>query len=130
MPLEILLILVVGGIAGIALALHLAGLSRVPRFDAASARAAWLREFPDDAVLDAAPSRDGHAARIEAASGRGIVWRMGADSAARPVAGAQSAASKDGLILHMRDYDAPKVRLKLSQEEAQTWARWIKGDRP
>ncbi|MEM8576789.1 MAG: hypothetical protein AAGF60_02975 [Pseudomonadota bacterium] len=125
MPLEILLVLVVGGIACIALALHLLGLSAAPGFDAAGARDAWLRHFPQDAVTDAAPSRDGRAARIEAASGKGIVWRFGADSVARPLAGARAEPHKTGLILRLPDYAAPRVRLTLTPEEARAWARWM-----
>lgn len=125
MPLEILVTLVVGGIAGIALALHAAGLSAVPRFDAGAARDAWLRAFPEDTVTDAAPSREGRAARIEAASGRGIVWRMGADSAARHIRGARTMPRKGGLELRLADPGAPRVRLTLTQDETRAWTRWI-----
>ena len=51
MPLELLLVLVIGGIAGIAVLLHVLGFSRSLTFeDEAAARAAWLRAFPDDTV--------------------------------------------------------------------------------
>lgn len=52
MPLHILLILVVGGIAGIALALHLLGLSEE------NARAGWPRHRADDRIDAIALSAD------------------------------------------------------------------------
>jgi hypothetical protein len=57
MPLPVLIALVIGGIAGIALILHLSGRSRVVALTEVTARAAWLRHFPDDRV-----ARDSHAA--------------------------------------------------------------------
>ncbi|MEO1364365.1 MAG: hypothetical protein AAFU86_11380, partial [Pseudomonadota bacterium] len=80
MPLHILLILVVGGIAGIALALHLLGMTGADPLRGDTARAAWLRAYPDDSVQRVAVSADGRVARIDCAAGRGLVWRMGADT--------------------------------------------------
>ena len=46
MPLDILLILVVVGIASIAVMLHLSGKSTRTRLTANSARTAWVRQLP------------------------------------------------------------------------------------
>ena len=51
MPLEVLLVLVVGGIAGLAGLMHLLGCSRgFDLRDAGVARTEWLRHWPGEAV--------------------------------------------------------------------------------
>ncbi|MET4102129.1 hypothetical protein ABIE58_001557 [Roseovarius sp. MBR-78] len=122
MPLSILLPMVALGIAGIALLLHLLGLSRravLP--DAAAARAAWLREFPDDAPARVTLCQDRSAALIETQHGRGVVWAMGADTTARYLQGARVRRVTTGLALDLPDYTAPRIRLTLSPEEAAAW---------
>ncbi|WP_299648748.1 hypothetical protein [uncultured Tateyamaria sp.] len=126
MPLHILLILVVGGIAGIALALHLLGLSKASPFTTQTAHAAWLRAHPDDAIKDLQITQDGRTARITSGHGNGIIWQMGADTCARRLSGAERLQTKGTkTILHLNDYAAPKVRLTLSADEQQDWQNWI-----
>ncbi len=126
MPLHILLILVIGGIAGIALALHLLGLSRAEPFTDDTAHAAWLRHRPDDTVLQIDLTQDALAARILTDKGRGILWRMGADTCARLLDGTEDAhVHRRYVTLHLNDYTAPKIRLHLSPEEQDDWANWI-----
>lgn len=123
MPLGILLLLVIGGIAGITLALHLLGLSEAARFDGeAEAARAWEREFPEDPARAVTLSQDQHAALIEAQSGgHGIVWPMGADSTARYLTGASIKSVRGGLRIRLPDFTAPTVRLKLNLDEAAAW---------
>lgn len=122
MPLSILLPMVGLGIGAIALLLHALGLSRPLRFDdAAAARAAWARAFPDSPAQRTTLSHDRTAALIETADGPGVVWPMGADSAARFVAGARATRRPDGMILHLPDFTAPQIRLHLTPDEADTW---------
>jgi hypothetical protein len=122
MPLSILLPMVIAGIAGIALLLHLLGLSKPALIaDEAHARRAWLREYPDDPPLRVMLCRARSAALIETARGYGVVWPMGADTTARPLAGARLAATGSGLTLDLPDYTAPRIRLRLSPEEAAQW---------
>ena len=90
MPLHILLVLVIGGIAAIALALHMLGLSKTPQFTPDSAREAWLRHRPDDTILDLHVTQDGFAARVLTDQGRGVLWHMGADSCARLLNGSET----------------------------------------
>ena len=126
MPLHILLILVVGGIAGIALALHLLGLTAASPMTPATARTAWLRAFPDDRIADVAVTSDGRAARIETDLGRGIVWQMGADTCARRLHGDEEAHARRGRVtLYLKDYAAPRVTLTLTQDEEAEWADWM-----
>ena len=124
MPLSILGPMVVIGIAGIVLLLHLLGLSQSRRFEsAAEARAAWDREFgADDPACAATLSHDGHAALIETQAGRhGIVLPMGADTTARHLDGAKVAPAPGGLRIDLPDFTAPHVRLRLDPDEAARW---------
>ncbi|MDA7430942.1 hypothetical protein PGB28_20995 [Primorskyibacter aestuariivivens] len=127
MPLPLLLMLVIGGIAGIAVILHLLGLSRPLAFpDENAARAAWLNEFPDAPPSRVVLSHDHHAALIETSEREGIVWPMGADSTARYLDGARIDRTQEGLVIRLPDYTAPRIRLRLAPEEADLWARDIK----
>ena len=123
MPLHILVPMVVVGIALIALITHWLGLSRARTLrDAAEACAAWDREAPDTPAVSATLSADGHAALIETADGRGLVWVMGADTAARPLAGAAAVPAPDGLIVRFPDFGAPEVRIRLdAQSRPESW---------
>jgi len=122
MPLSILLPMVVLGIAGIAVLLHLLGLSKPATFeDKAAARRAWLREFPEDTPTRVTLSHDRHAALVETPRGPGVVWPMGADTTARYLDGAHVTQTDTGLRIALPDYTAPRIALKLDPEEARQW---------
>ena len=126
MPLHILLILVIGGIAAIALALHLLGLSQRPPFTEETARTAWLRNRPDDCVLRVDVTQDGLAARVLTEKGRGVLWHMGADTCARLLSGREEAhVRRDVVTLHLDDFTSPRIRLRLTPDEQETWANWM-----
>lgn len=122
MPLHILGLLVIGGIGGIAVLLHLLGLTGRKRFaDEAAARAAWLDELPDATPTRVILCHNHSAALIETAQGPGIVWPMGADSTARFLTGARITARKGGVTVRLPDYTAPRVHLQLDADEAAQW---------
>lgn len=122
MPLTILVPMVVLGIAGITLILHILGLSRRALLaDQAAARLAWLDEFPDDAPIRIVLSHDHRAALIETEKGRGVVWPMGADTTARYIDGAQVTRTASGLRVDLADYTAPHIQLSLDADEAENW---------
>ena len=121
MPLELLLILVLGGIAGIAGLLHVLGKSARTVLDANSARAAWVRQFPDTPVDDVSVSRDGHAALVRTRHGMGLVWAFGADTVARRLQDFELAAQGTALRVRFHDYTAPGVTLHQSPHERDTW---------
>ncbi|MEQ8291107.1 MAG: hypothetical protein RIA08_02790 [Roseovarius sp.] len=122
MPLQILLPMVVIGIAGIVILLHLLGRSELARLeDEAAARRAWLREYPDTPPTRVILSHDRHAALIETAHGAGVVWPMGMDTTARYLRGAEIHRTKDGLRVDLPDFAAPRIRLRLNDEEADLW---------
>jgi len=126
-PLHILLVLVVGGIACIALALHLLGLSKAPPFTVETARAAWLRARPDDAILDIAVTSDGRSARVTTDRGSGVLWQMGADTCVRLLTGTETLdMNTTSATLRLNDYSAPRIHLNLNPDERTEWQNWIK----
>ena len=127
MPLSILLPMVVTGIAGIVVLLHLLGLSRTATLtDEAAAERAWLREFPDDRPTRIILCQNRTAALIETAQGRGLVWPMGADTTARYLRGARITRNATGLCITLPDYTAPRIRLHLAAQEADQWPAYLK----
>ena len=130
MPLELLLILVVGGIAAIALLLHLTGRSGLTVLDEGQTRKAWVRQFPESPIADLTLARDGHAALIRTADDSaplGLVWSFGADTVARFLDDAKLSPCKKGLHLRIADFSAPAVQLHLNQPEAMLWQGMIEG---
>ena len=121
MPLYILLTLVIGGIAGIALLLHLMGKSAPLVMSSEDARAAWHRHFPDDEIKDALITGDGHAALIRTSQGPGLVWSFGADTVARHLRDFDVIEAPDHLRVIFHDFTAPKVTLHLDENERQHW---------
>ncbi len=131
MPLTVLLPLVVFGIAGIAILLHILGYSRGLRFETEDdARTAWFRQFPDDTVNRVDLGATGNCAIVETSRGAGLVWAMGADSTCRILDGGQADVTQTGLVLRFPDFNAPRVRLALPQPQAQDWADRINKDAP
>ncbi|SLN09572.1 hypothetical protein ROG8370_00019 [Roseovarius gaetbuli] len=127
MPLSVLLPLVVCGIIGIAVILHLLGLSRPARLEgSARASAVWLREFPDAPPTRVILSHDGQAALIETEAGSGVVWAMGADTTARYLGGARIRRTAKGLRIDLPDFTAPHIRLRLDPDEAAQWPSHMK----
>ena len=122
MPLEILLILVIGGIVLIAVVLHAVGKSARRVMSPEDAREAWNRHFPDDTVTDVTLSGDGHAALIATEQGNGLIWAFGADTVARHLLDYDLIETRKGLQVRFHDYTAPSVTLRLSADERPDWA--------
>lgn len=121
MPLEILLVLVVGGIAGITLLLHLTGKSRLSVLTPETAPDQWLRHFPDDTVIDATIAHDGHAALVRTETGAGLIWSFGADTAARHLMDFDWLDHPDGIEVQFHDFGTPRVILRLDETERRHW---------
>jgi hypothetical protein len=114
--------MVMFGIAGIAVLLHLMGWSRPAVLeDETAAKNAWLKEFPDDPPKRVVLSHDKHAALVETPKGRGVVWPMGADTTARYLDGARISLTSNGLRISLPDYTAPRILLTLDRDEAEQW---------
>ena len=121
MPLELLLGLVVGGIAAIAALLHWTGNSQRRVMMPEDARAEWHRHFPDDIIEGVTVSRDGHAALIETETGPGLLWAMGADTVGRHLLDYDLIEHSRGLDVVFRDYTAPRATLHLTEDERPGW---------
>ncbi|TDK42311.1 hypothetical protein [Antarcticimicrobium luteum] len=121
MPLTVLIPMVVLGIAGIALLLHLAGRSQRCVLTPVSAEMAWLRQFPGDRVAEATVARDGHAALILTDHGPGLLWAFGADTVARRLLDYDLIDRGDRLRVVFHDFTAPTVTLTLDPFERRHW---------
>ncbi len=121
MPLEILLVLVVGGIAAIALLLHLSGRSQRRVLTRETALADWPRHFPDDVVIDVTVSHDAYAALVRTETGPGLLWSFGADTVARHLLDFDWIEQPGGFELQFHDFTTPRVVIRLDEIERQHW---------
>lgn len=128
MPLQILLILVVGGIGAVAVLLHLTGRSRQTYLDEGKARAAWIRQFPEQPAARVLVAQNGKAALVAPEAGQpplGLVWSFGADTVARDLQHLHLSQTARGLRLQFSDFGAPQADLRLSPAEIEQWHRII-----
>lgn len=113
MPLEILGVLVVLGIGGVVLLVHLTRLSKPALLtDEAAARAAFLADYPDARIRAAHLADDNRAALIEAEDAPGLVAVIGAGRLTRRLAPGEVSALKaheTGLRLRLADWSAPEI---------------------
>lgn len=121
MPLEILLVLVVGGIAGITLLLHLSGRSRQYALTPDSARAQWIRHFPDDVIVDVIVAHDMHSAVVRTEAGNGLLWSFGADTVARHLLDFDWIERPEGFEVQFHDFGAPARLIRLDETERARW---------
>jgi len=124
MPLDILLPMVVVGIAVIVLLIRV--LRPTPPFrmrDRDDAIAIWNRHNPDDPARSVLLGPDRASALIETARGRGIIWGLGADPVTRHLRrDAECRETDRGLIIKSGDFTAPAIRLYLpSQRDRDMW---------
>lgn len=126
MPLHILGVLVVVGLTGLAVLMHVMGLTKRRKLKSAQdARAAWQREFPRVAPGSVLLCRNGTSALLETAQGPGVVWAMGEDTTARFLSGGTVQQRGRKLILHLPDFAAPRITLHLSDDEIDTHRHWL-----
>ncbi len=129
MPLHLLLPIVVLGILGVALLLHLLGKSeRIEIVDVDQVRDLWHHQYPNAMVLAVEIADGGHQAMVQTSDGPGVVWAMGADVACRLVGDAGVSEHSKGLKIRLGDYSAPIVRIKLSDPKTrQHWLATLTG---
>lgn len=121
MPLEILLVLVVGGIAGITFLLHLTGRSQLRNLSPEDAGAEWVRHFPGDSVVDITVTHDRHAALIRTKAGPGLLWSFGADTVAQRLLDFDWLENPQGIEVHFHDFSTPSVFVHLDETERRHW---------
>jgi hypothetical protein len=131
--LPLLLGLVIGGIAGIAVLLHVLGYSRRATLDdAETARAVWDDAYPATPARSAWLTADRTAAVVQTAQGPGIVWAMGSDFAARALLPGHYAVLSDagGITIKTHDLTAPKITLSLDQADRAACSALLQGATP
>ncbi len=121
MPLEILLVLVIGGITGITAMLHLTGRSRLRALTQDGARREWLRHSPDDYIIDVTVAHDGRSALIRTPSGNGLVWVFGMDTVARHLLDFDWLDRPDRFEIRFHEFGTPKAIVRLDDFERQHW---------
>lgn len=121
MPLHILIIMVVVGIGGIALLLHLTGRSRTATLTETDAQQGWLRHYPNDTVQHVTLAHDGKSALVLSDAGPGVIWVFGLDTVARHLRDCDVSETETGLRVDFHDYSAPPARFALSQDERALW---------
>jgi hypothetical protein len=123
MPLPILLALVVGGIGGVVLLVHLLGWSAPRRFeDDADAIKAFALDFPDAEVKTIYLSDDRLRAICISQAGVGFVASMGTGLMTRMVASKdvkEISDTKNGMTLKLADFTAPRLNFPLKNAEAR-----------
>ncbi|MDC0658428.1 hypothetical protein N6L27_10510 [Leisingera sp. SS27] len=125
MALELLLALVLGGISGIAVLLHLTGRSRQAVLGVETSRSGWLRHFPGDKVLKVLPAASGQAALVVTGNGPGLLWAFGSGTVGRHLTGSQVRETATGLRFEFNDFAAPGLSLALPERERQQWLALI-----
>lgn len=126
MPLLILAPMVIIGIAGIAIALHFMGFSQRRLLTSSEAvQRAWAREFPNLQVAKVLVASGHHALVTLRGGGCGLVWSMGADTAARPFGLGAVKYSDSGLTFHFGDPAVGSIYVPLGPEQLTQWRETI-----
>ena len=122
MPLHILAILVVVGLAVIIAAVHFSGGSRaIAPMTAEQAKQRFMQDHQTFDLVDCHVADDGRTALVFSSDPRqgGVVLQMGDKLVTRrldPALIASLVPSQKGLQLSLRDFTLPKVSIALSQE--------------
>ena len=124
MPLWLLAVIVVVGLAAIFAVLYFAGLTRVLELTEATARHEFIADNPNLTPERITLAASRQAALVEA-DGLHLLWVMGADVATHRLQGAIPVDTETGLSVHIPNYAAPRVALVLTPEETRDWKRRI-----
>lgn len=125
MPLSVLLPMVVLGISGIALLLHLLGKSGRLRLDREAAIAGWQREMGHTKVQQVLLAPSGHAALVQSDTGAGLVWVLGRDTVARTLGPGSLTRAKGRLRVSFSDYGSNDVILDLPPDTQKLWIETV-----
>lgn len=132
-----LLILTAASLAAVGLIAALNGWlarGRVRRLAGADEAAAlWRLDFPDDEPIRVETAADGRAAllRLPPGRGAGLLFAVGDDWVSRRVRpggiARAEARGEDELLLALRDYTAPRIRLRLPNTQRAAWQAALTG---
>ncbi len=125
MSLELTLIIVVFGIAGVVLLVHLTGGSAKVRLnERAIVLDKWHGEFPYISAKNALLDPDYNAALIDLMDGRtGILWAFGNDVVGRVLESGKLGIRKNKLIIDLPDFTAPHLVIRI--DDPATRLAWI-----
>lgn len=127
MPLPILGALVVFGIGGVVLLVHLLKMSAPAAFAGPEeARAAFLRDHPDIAIDDTLIADDGRVALFATAEGPGVAARFGSGAFTRLCRPGEVKRLSDrgaALRLELSDFAAPRIDFAAASPDLRAAAR-------
>ena len=131
MSLWLLIVIVVGGIAAVAIALHALGLSQTAKLEAGNIRAHWQRHFPDDSfnrhgTVEFLLNEHFDRAIVRSDQGYGLIWVMGADTAARQLPAGAITENAGGVTFSFPDPSAPKIHVALGEADRQVWLPYLR----
>ncbi|QPH52361.1 hypothetical protein [Pontivivens ytuae] len=126
MPLDILIALVVLGIAGIVALVHFTGGSARRSFaDGGEVHDAWLEDWPQDPPRGVDLSSDGRAAIVELAKGEtGLIWVFGADTVSIRLAAGDIHDIRlhpGGLSIRLNRFETPSLTVTLDAASVALW---------
>jgi hypothetical protein len=122
MPLELLLPVVVLGIGGIVLLIHLFGFSQPCVLkDEATVANHWLRHFPGDEIISIVIDDTSRSALVDTGGGAGLIWSFGADTVARRLERSDIEETEAGFRVRFHDFTAPGHVIQLSDDHHTAW---------
>lgn len=125
MPLWLLGSIVVVGLAAIWIILRVYGFDRSMTLTHERAAAEFMADNPGLVPEDLFIAQSGGSALVRAGGELYVVWVMGLDVATHNLARARVRETGDGLMLHLRDFAAPRLTLALTPSETRDWRAMI-----
>lgn len=125
MPIWLLGAFVVVGLIAIWVAMRFYGYDKPLTLDEDAARREFIADNPGLEPDDIRMARTGQAALVRANGNLHVLWVMGQDVATHVLDAPQIIPTNSGLVLTLRDFAAPRVKLELAPDEASTWTALI-----
>ncbi|MBV7377459.1 hypothetical protein [Maritimibacter dapengensis] len=125
MPIWLLGAFVVVGLIAIWVAMRFYGYDKPLTLDEDAARREFMADNPGLEPDDIRMAKTGQAALVRANGNLHVLWVMGQDVATHVLDAPQIIPTNSGLVLTLRDFAAPRVKLELAPDEASTWTALI-----
>lgn len=125
MPLWLLGAFVVVGLVAVLLAMRRFGFDEPLTLDEETARREFIADNPGLVPEEIRVASSGQSALVHAGGRLHVLWVMGQDVATHVLDAPQIIPTNSGLVLTLRDFAAPRVKLVLAPEEASTWTALI-----
>lgn len=125
MALWLLGAIVVVGLIAIWAAMRAFGYDEPLTLDEDTARQEFVADNPGLDPDEVRVSATGQNALVRAGGKLHVLWVMGQDVATHVLDAPQIIPTNSGLVLTLRDFAAPRVKLELAPEEAPTWTALI-----